>query len=820
MAIPDNLKNVKQDLQDINELASVLESSFTDIAKSTSEFAKNNEDAESAIGKSTDIVKGIASAAKELAGFGEENLKNQKEVNKLENTRRKLLSSQRRLDAKLLELKGRRLNATKAEQKEIDKTINSLTEAKVQSQDLAQNFDDILDTSKKIEKTNPFKGLGDLINEIPVLRKFFPEFEKASQTFRDNMAEGEGFLKSSGKAAGQLAGFFNKLTVGLAVKGLQDFDERSTSLSRNLNTSREQANELVKSANNAARSIQGITGKNITEAQTAFANALGTTATLSNETASNFSTLQNRLGLSVDQATEFTKLNEALGKSSKEQTESLISQVQLNNAQTNSSIKYQDVIKDIASSNKAILLSARGNTVELGRAAIEARKFGISLEDADKLAGSLLNFESSIAAELEAELLTGRQLNLEAAREAALRGDLATVTSEIAKNVGSAEEFGRMNRIQQEAIAKAVGMSREELAASLVEQQALTKLGAKDKNDLRAKTQERLKQINLIEDEKAREKARAQLIKDLGSDELIRQQETRNLQELQAEAAQKIVEAFDKLSPVLDFVRGLFEKINENAQGIAVVLGGIMGLSLIGKFSKLLGVFKKIGSAASKLKGFFGGGGSKVTSAVMKTGKNAGKIISGASAQSAVKAGTATAVKTGTKSGTKVAAKTGAKLGGKTLLKRIPILGSVVGLGFAIDRAIKGDFAGAAMEVGSAGLGLLDLVVPGLGTGLSLAADAGIAARDFKRAGTITPTATPMATGEVAEDFISRPGQPIQKFRKDDIIIGGTSLGGGNNNEVISLLKELISEVRAGGDVYIDGSKVGKTLQLASSRMG
>ena len=29
-----------------------------------------------------------------------------------------------------------------------------------------------------------------------------------------------------------------------------------------------------------------------------------------------------------------------------------------------------------------------------------------------------------------------------------------------------------------------------------------------------------------------------------------------------------------------------------------------------------------------------------------------------------------------------------------------------------------------------------------------------------------------------AADFISRPGQPIQKFRKDDIIVGGTNLGG------------------------------------------
>ena len=127
-------------------------------------------------------------------------------------------------------------------------------------------------------------------------------------------------------------------------------------------------------------------------------------------------------------------------------------------------------MKDIASANKAILLSSRGNSKELARASFEAKKFGLSLNQADSLAGSLLDFESSIAAELEAELLTGKQLNLERARQAALEGDLATLTSEIAKNIGSAEEFANMNRIQQTAIAKSVGMtSSEELEAELVE---------------------------------------------------------------------------------------------------------------------------------------------------------------------------------------------------------------------------------------------------------------------------------------------------------------------------------------------------------------
>ena len=53
---------------------------------------------------------------------------------------------------------------------------------------------------------------------------------------------------------------------------------------------------------------------------------------------------------------------------------------------------------------------------------------------------------------------------------------------------------------------------------------------------------------------------------------------------------------------------------------------------------------------------------------------------------------------------------------------------------------------------------------------------------------------------EEMEDFISRPGQPIQKFRKDDIILGGTSLNPpmGNSTPTIpdSKIDNLISEIR------------------------
>ena len=60
-------------------------------------------------------------------------------------------------------------------------------------------------------------------------------------------------------------------------------------------------------------------------------------------------------------------------------------------------------------------------------------------------------------------------------------------------------------------------------------------------------------------------------------------------------------------------------------------------------------------------------------------------------------------------------------------------------------------------------------------------------------------------------DFVIKP------LGEDTITMaGGTKLGG----NVETLLKELIVAVKQGGDVYIDGAKVGKSIALSTSRMG
>ena len=348
MALGDNLKNAGDEIERLNDLGTEFSSVYGDIAKALKDLAKNSNDFSSGIEDATKVSKNLAQSAQELAKFTLEDLKDRKKANDFAKKAETLAKKRSQLESQIRVFRSQLVNATATEQKILDKVINNLENSLDYTREISNSYNEIAEASAEIERINPFKGISDLVSEIPILRKFFPEFEKASQTFRDNIASGETRLKSSAKSAGQLAGFFNKLTVGLAVKGLKDFDERSVSIARNFNTSREQANQLVKSANEAARSIKGVTGADISAAQKEFSDALGTTAVLSNETASNFSILTNKLGLSATEASELTKFSEALGQNSKTQTEELIAQTQILNAQTDSSIRYQDVLKDVS----------------------------------------------------------------------------------------------------------------------------------------------------------------------------------------------------------------------------------------------------------------------------------------------------------------------------------------------------------------------------------------------------------------------------------------------------------------------------------------
>jgi hypothetical protein len=100
------------------------------------------------------------------------------------------------------------------------------------------------------------------------------------------------------------------------------------------------------------------------------------------------------------------------------------------------------------------------------------------------------------------------------------------------------------------------------------------------------------------------------------------------------------------------------------------------------------------------------------------------------------------------------------KFFGKNVLKRIPIIGTILGLSFAYSKFKNGNVPGGIIDVVSALAGLLDLVVPGLGTALSLGLDMFNAFLDIKAGGSDAK-----ASGKKL-DFLKDVGEKIGKAVK------------------------------------------------------
>ena len=120
------------------------------------------------------------------------------------------------------------------------------------------------------------------------------------------------------------------------------------------------------------------------------------------------------------------------------------------------------ILNDMASNAEKFARFSMDGADGLAEAAVAANQMGLNLEKVLKVAGDLLDFESSITKEFEAQVLTGRALNLEAARQAALSGDNDSLMREI-KSVAMGVNLETMNVVQKDAIAGAIGLSVSDL---------------------------------------------------------------------------------------------------------------------------------------------------------------------------------------------------------------------------------------------------------------------------------------------------------------------------------------------------------------------
>jgi hypothetical protein len=347
------------------------------------------------------------------------------------------------------------------------------------------------DRIKEEEHINSQLGLtGKLmkgITKIPLVGQFI-EADVALKKMRESAEAGGSKLAVLGagfKSVGKdiVSGMTDPLFILTGIfKIFTELDKAAGAFAKSQNMSYNDALKARESYSSMAVSSGDVSlnARTLMESQAAIGAQLGTNAELNKEDLQTFTKLREQAGYTNEELAGIQQLSLVNGKSLEDNTAEILGGAKAYASRNKLVVNEKQILKDISKASASLKLSLGGSANELARSAVQAKQFGLNLEQAEKMSQSLLDFESSIESELSAELLTGKDLNLERARGLALNGDSAAAAAEIAAQVGSAADFGKMNVIQQEAIAKAVGMQRDELAQSLIDKESLAKLGAKE----------------------------------------------------------------------------------------------------------------------------------------------------------------------------------------------------------------------------------------------------------------------------------------------------------------------------------------------------
>lgn len=743
------------------------------------EVLKNQKAVNDAGSEYIGIQKEILAAMKQMAGYTEKSSAEQRKINRVMSETDKLAKMLEKFNAGDLKSAKKReafqstYNNFKSKELDIQHQIDELmAEGSEKAKELAETLmnssntaKDLANSAKKVADniakadkiTGVFKNFEAMVKDIPVLSKIFHEFTTASEKGVEAFAETGDYMDGIVSGFGQIGAGLGKLTLGTLfgalLEGLLATEKAAIGISRQMGLG---ATGTMAFKNQLEGLADGYFGLNdLTESAVAFSQAIGSAVPPSAENVRYVTLLSKRLGISAEQSAELYRLSALSGRSFKDVADNIVATTKGLNAAGDVTLNYRDILQDVAGASAANLITTEKFPGGIAKAAFEARKLGLSFESIEGASSSMLDFESSIAAELEAELLTGRQLNLQKAREAALMGDQAAFAAEINKQGINAASFGKMNVLQQEATAKALGLSREELSKSLIQQKALLKLEKETgiAGLSRMETQEKIKALE------ATGMSTVEALNAIGEEEMA-------AQAAQKTASEALAGAMKELGNELS---GLLQAITGEGNPFSVIADGI------GKIAK-----------------FIGGGDETSRDGVNKniTGIAGGAMGGMAGMKSAGALGL------GKKYGTKILKKGGskglAKIGGGLLSKAIPGLA----LGMAFTDLLQGDYTGAALNT-AAGIASF---FPGVGTAIA----GGLGALDLARE-TIGDGYDPLGNVIDAQDFT------IRTHPKDTLAMaGGTQFG----KETNDLLRELVQEVRASGNTYLDSRKINEVMRL------
>jgi hypothetical protein len=575
-----DLKESKDYLDIISDKSSDLVSAFRAINDEVSTSNKLYNVGSKSLGSLTSISEKLRDSQQKISSLTSSQVK--KLQDKLKSERANLLETRKQLRDK------EKANDISVKEKLLlDNISGLLSEQDSALKSLNGSLQEEYKIRKKIEGSLGITG-GILkgMSKIPILGDLIgvQDALEAAKDAADEGASRWGTLGAAMKSSGK--SLFSSLKdplviIGLIVKGFQTFielglqaDTQITNLSKSMATSKEEASLLrdryVEIQNSGDSLLE--TTQNLVAAQLELADAFGATRGFTEQQVRDQVLLTKQMGFQAEEAAGIQQLAMANGVTAEQVTGSVIKQTAALAKQKGIQLDNKKVIGEVAKVSGQLRLQYANNPELIAKAVVQTQKLGLSLEQAKNMAKGLLDFESSIESELSAELLTGKSLNLERARLLALNGDSAAAVEEMAKQMGSAANFSKMNVIQQEALAKAVGMSADELANSLVARENLNKLGSQTKQQIE-------EQLELAKQQGDQDKVNL-LQRSLGNEQL-------------ANEALKQISAQDKFNAAIEKLKGLVGSLVEGpASKFVDYLGNLLSDSK--KLTALLNTVKTI----------------------------------------------------------------------------------------------------------------------------------------------------------------------------------------------------------------------------------
>ena len=378
-------------------------------------------------------------------------------------------------------------------------------------------------------------GLNDAISKSK-------EYAKSLFDANDGVAKAGDKFRVMGNLVGNLGKNLLKSFGPLAlitefVQGLLQADKETTELQKSMALTKGEAvgfrMNLTEAANQSGNI--NITATKLAKSFGDLNKQFGFITNFATDTLVTMTKLTEVVGVSSTAAGTLAAASEVTGTSFESNYKDVLGTSYELQRQSGVQMDLRQILEQTGKITGTIRANLGANPSRIAAAVTQAKLFGSSLEDVAKAGKSMLEFESSITAELEAELLLGRDINLERARAAALAGDQVTLAQELQKEAGNFSDFTKMNVIQQEALAKAMGMTSDQLADILFQQE----VQGKSAKELRA----------------------------LGKDELADRLEAQTLQ--------------DKFNATVEKLKAIFVDVASALTPILSVLGDVF--SIVGK---------------------------------------------------------------------------------------------------------------------------------------------------------------------------------------------------------------------------------------------